>query len=78
LNFAFQVIVLFLLSMVSTGVAYTVATALWGTLQGVTQGVGSIRHWRHIRAGFHRVQAAMRAKLLVSGCVRCNAARRPL
>ncbi|GFR52418.1 hypothetical protein Agub_g14990 [Astrephomene gubernaculifera] len=61
---AAQVVVLFLLSLVSSGVAYTVASAVCGTLQGVRQGLGSIRNWGHIRAGFHRVQAAMRAKLL--------------
>ncbi|PNH12038.1 Callose synthase 5 [Tetrabaena socialis] len=61
---AAQVLVLFLLSLVSSGVAYSVACAVWGSLQGVRQGVGSIRHWGHIRSGFHRVQMEMRAKLL--------------
>lgn len=61
-----QVIVLFLLSMVSSSVSYSVACAVLGALQGVRQGLGAIRHWVHIRAGFHRVQVAMRRKLLVA------------
>ena len=59
-----QVLVLFLLSLVSTGVAYSIATAVWGALQGVAQRLGSIRHWRHIRAGFHGLQTTLRAQLL--------------
>ncbi len=46
---------LFLLSLVSTGVAYSVATAIFGALQGVRQGIGGVRSWGNIRAGFHRI-----------------------
>lgn len=61
-----QVIVLFLLSLVSSGVAYSVAGAVWGALQGVRQGIGAVRHWAHMRAGFHGLQALMRSKLLTT------------
>ena len=28
------------------------------------QGVGSIRNWSHVRAGFHRIQSELQGKLL--------------
>lgn len=57
-------LLLFLMSMVVTSVAYTLATAAWGAVQGAYLGVGSVRHWAHIRAGFHKLQDLMRAKMV--------------
>eukprot|EP00198_Chlamydomonas_reinhardtii_P009327 XP_001698664.1 predicted protein [Chlamydomonas reinhardtii] len=59
-----QAILLFLLSLVSTGVAYSLSAAVWGAVQGIKQGVGSIRNWSHVRAGFHRIQSELQGKLL--------------
>ncbi|KAG2496933.1 hypothetical protein HYH03_004939 [Edaphochlamys debaryana] len=75
---AAQVVVLFLLSLVSSSVSYSVATAILGAMQGVQQAVGAIRHWRHIRAGFHRVQLAMRTKLFTPEEYRNPTPRPPL
>ncbi|KAG2500434.1 hypothetical protein HYH03_002002 [Edaphochlamys debaryana] len=61
---AMQVILLFLLSMVSTNVAYSVSTALFGCLQGTRQGLGSVRNWSQIRASFSGIQKGMAAKLV--------------
>ncbi|KAG2482847.1 hypothetical protein HYH03_018238 [Edaphochlamys debaryana] len=61
---AMQAILLFLLSLVSTNVAYTLSTALFGCLQGIRQGIGSVRNWHQIRAGFSRIEQQMAAKLV--------------
>ncbi|KAG2500438.1 hypothetical protein HYH03_002006 [Edaphochlamys debaryana] len=68
---AMQVILLFLLSMVSTNVAYTVSTALFGCLQGTRQGLGSVRNWSQIRAGFNsHIQGQMASKICRGGDVK--------
>ncbi|KXZ42315.1 hypothetical protein GPECTOR_163g143 [Gonium pectorale] len=44
---AVQAILLFLLSLIVTGVSYSLASGVWGCLQGMGQGIGSVRHWQH-------------------------------
>ncbi|KAG2500461.1 hypothetical protein HYH03_002028 [Edaphochlamys debaryana] len=61
---AMQAILLFMLSLVSTNVAYSVSTALFGCLQGIRQGIGSVRNWHQIRAGFSRIEQQMAVKLV--------------
>ncbi|KAG2489222.1 hypothetical protein HYH03_012244 [Edaphochlamys debaryana] len=61
---AMQLILLFLLSLVVAGVSYSVATSLWGCLQGIRQHIGAVRNFGQLRAGYNRIQNDMADRLL--------------